>query len=1045
MKKLNLFIWITFLCLPTWQLMAQQADPLRSKDKSQTAPAPVQSPHKQVVRGAGNPQSPHAGVAYQSIGYQGHASSATHQPDDLLFASETGLPIHFQSKTGAENLPADRAGVEQQALSLLTEWSSLLRVTHPAEEFVPTSVQTDELNITHVRMEQAYEGIPVYGAEVILHFSPDGSTRFTGRYQASPQSPNLTPAHTAEQALQTAIQDVSTRTTYVDLSEEHKAMLDYMAPPTELVLYKPEGTVFSQHLVWHITLRPNFVQRWEYFVDAHTGAIIHQYDHTCSIGHIQINATDLNGVSRSINVFEPSSGPFYMLDVNKGMYANNPASGTVPADGDGWILTADMNNTGLNNPQYNEVTSTNNTWSPNEVSAHYNSAVSYDYYESVHGRSSINGQGGDIIAFINVAEDNGGDMDNAFWNGQFMFYGNGDQAFTSPLARSLDVGGHEMTHGVISNTANLEYQGQSGALNESFADIFAVAIEFSDEGDNNDWGLGEDIVNTSIFSSGFLRSLQDPHNGKPAGSNPLSTNGYQPRDMSEIFTGSQDNGGVHINSGIPNYAYYLFASNSSVSRSEAESTYYRAMTQYLTRSSQFIDCRLAVVAAATDLYGANSPEVNAAKAAFDQVGILNGNATNTQGDIQTNPGTPLLVFTDQVSTDPTQLYITDPGATVFQPLSNTEHRNKISVTDDGTKGFFVGMDGFMRVINMDPNNPSEQILYQGLGDIWDNVAVSKDGNRLAAVTQFIDTSIYIFDYSQDPSPFTQYILYNPTTAQGGVTSGGVLFADAVEWDYGGEYLMYDAQNQILPGPGSSDTLSYWDVGFLRAWNFSSDDFGDGNISKLFSSLPAGINVAEAVFAKNSPFIIAFDVIDQNENQIDVRAANIETGDVGVLSADNGVLGIPTFFGDDSKVLITEMINGTSSISEISLQADKINASSTPAELIAGATWPVYYSFGVRNLPTGIEASLELAEGSISLWPNPTMDRVSLDIDLQEITNLQVELYNVMGQHLSTLATDQQVPAGTQQLSFSLADQAPGLYFLRLNLNGKTASLKVEKK
>jgi Zn-dependent metalloprotease len=104
---------------------------------------------------------------------------------------------------------------------------------------------------------------------------------------------------------------------------------------------------------------------------------------------------------------------------------------------------------------------------------------------------------------INVADDDGSSMGNAFWNGQAMFYGNGDGAF-QPLARGLDVAGHEMSHGVIQSTANLEYQGESGALNESFADVFGVLI------DRDDWKIGEDVVKASSIS--FRRIAQY---GKP--------------------------------------------------------------------------------------------------------------------------------------------------------------------------------------------------------------------------------------------------------------------------------------------------------------------------------------------------------------------------------------------------------------------------------------------------------------------------------------------------------------------------------------------------
>src|SRR5690606_15217132 len=117
-----------------------------------------------------------------------------------------------------------------------------------------------------------------------------------------------------------------------------------------------------------------------------------------------------------------------------------------PATQDGVIMTLDAKNTPAS--QFAEITSANNTWNhPAGVSAHYNAGIAYDYFYNRHGRNSINGQGGDIISFVNVSDDAGQGLDNAYWNGQAIFYGNGKTYFY-PLARSLDVAGHEMTHGV---------------------------------------------------------------------------------------------------------------------------------------------------------------------------------------------------------------------------------------------------------------------------------------------------------------------------------------------------------------------------------------------------------------------------------------------------------------------------------------------------------------------------------------------------------------------------------------------------------------------
>jgi hypothetical protein len=159
----------------------------------------------------------------------------------------------------------------------------------------------------------------------------------------------------------------------------------------------------------------------------------------------------------------------------------------IPVNGAVWTISA--NNTAATT--FSHVSSSNNTFSDKSaVSAHCNGGLAFNYFKATHNRNSINGSGGTIISVVNVADsETGGSMENAYWNGQAMFYGNGGSAFT-PLAGALDVAGHELTHGVVSNSANLEYEGQSGAINESMADVFGAMI------DRDDWKMGEDLENS---------------------------------------------------------------------------------------------------------------------------------------------------------------------------------------------------------------------------------------------------------------------------------------------------------------------------------------------------------------------------------------------------------------------------------------------------------------------------------------------------------------------------------------------------------------------
>jgi Zn-dependent metalloprotease len=192
-----------------------------------------------------------------------------------------------------------------------------------------------------------------------------------------------------------------------------------------------------------------------------------------------------------------------------------------------------------------------------------------------------------------------------------MVYGDGDGVTFIPLSGGLDVIGHEMTHGVDQSTANLNYTYQSGALNESLSDVFGCFVEMygkPNKSTTDKWNMGEDVY-TPGTSGDALRSLANP---KLYG---------QPDNMSGYVNTSSDNGGVHTNSGIPNKAAYLIATNANVGIAKAEQIYYRALTVYLTSSSQFHDERVAVAQAAADLYGAGGAEVTAVNSAFTTVGI----------------------------------------------------------------------------------------------------------------------------------------------------------------------------------------------------------------------------------------------------------------------------------------------------------------------------------------------------------------------------------------------------------------------------------------
>ena len=706
-------------------------------------------------------------------------------------------------------------------------------------------------NGTHIRLQQNYKGVPVHGGEVIVHLNSFGEGEaFNGKYIVPAGDIDVVPSVEMQAAISKVKADVSKGTSLRQLTTLEKQLVQYLEPEATLCIYEDKSLVKSHVLAYHVIYSPSIHKRLEYFVDAHTGNVLSSINTVCFVdGPKTTTANDLNGVSRTVNTYQVGAS-YFMLDASRAMF--NAGTSVLPDEPIGGILTVDMNNTFGDDASILHVTTTNNVWNTanhaKAVSAHFNAGKAYEYFLSRHDRNSINGKGGTMLSLINVSDpENGQPLDNAFWNGKAMFYGNGNVGF-KPLAGGLDVAGHEMTHGVIENTANLEYKGESGAINESLADIFGSMI------DPDDWTIGEDVVKLATYPSGALRSLEDPHNGRTT----LGQPGFQPKHMNEKYTGNEDNGGVHINSGIINHAFFKYAE--AITRDKAADIFYKALDDYLTKSSKFIDLRLAVVKAAGDLFGANSTEVTQAKLAFDAVGITDGQGGDYEEPLPPNPGGEFLLVYNTDPNNANSLYRANASLVKVDPLTTTGLISRPSVTDDGSIAVFVAADKTIHAIVTTPGKISDEFVVQN-ETIWSNVAVSKDGNRMAAVTENQDNTIYVYDFVTEE--WGEFTLYNPTYSDG-INSGGTVYADALEWDYTGEYIVYDAFNRIENNSGND--IEYWDVNFIRAWDVTGDDFGDGTIEKLFSSLPDGVSIGNPTFAKLSPYILAFDMVDESTNE-----------------------------------------------------------------------------------------------------------------------------------------------------------------------------------
>lgn len=480
---------------------------------------------------------------------------------------------------------ADRALAAQR---FIADREGLFKIQNPYEELAVMKQQTDRMGYEHVRFRQMYQGLRVWGCETIAHFDGDDALYMIGGQTIATPEISVVPM----------VSEASAR----GIAEAEAYRID---PPgeevvaTELLIYPDEQ---GAHLCWLVTvekLEGGAPCRWRVFVDAESGEIRHRYNDVRQDGPFVGSGSDVFDTTRLLNAYQ-ISGQNYLVDATRPMYV-------APVENyQGVIITSflttgsktrDINGDSvfIDHPDYDEC-----------VSAHYNMALAYEYFLNRFGWDSWDGVGGTIEGVAHAS----GVVNNAYYmgNGEMQF-GSGDDSIYLAFGGSLDVVTHELGHGVSGSTANLIYQFESGALDESYSDVWAVMA------DADDWLICEDI---RLAPPGFMRSFENP------------SLGGQPMHMSEWvhLPLDADWGGVHTNSGIPNHACYLVAQQ--IGRYATEEIWWRTLTTYLTSSSGMMFWATATEQAAIDLYGIGSIEAAAVKAAMDSVGIVTAPLVSVQ-------------------------------------------------------------------------------------------------------------------------------------------------------------------------------------------------------------------------------------------------------------------------------------------------------------------------------------------------------------------------------------------------------------------------------
>lgn len=468
---------------------------------------------------------------------------------------------------------------------------------------------SDAIGFTHYRYQQTISGIPVEDAVYIVHVKGGKVLSENGAWMKDiPASLTSAPSLKESSALQAALKQVN--------AKEYRWQAEGVsAPKATLVYYSDDMSVENLRLAYKFDIYATEpLTRQFVFVDAASGKILGTKE--------QLHTLDGQGVtvySGTRTIQTTKSGNSYILrEATRGngveTYNLNHTTAYKNAvdftDADNY-----WNNVNSNLDQY-------------ATDAHWGAEMTYDFYKVNFNRNSIDNNGFKIKSYVHYRKN----YFNANWDGQEMNYGDGNNSDGFKPLTALDVCGHEISHGVTSYTAALAYQNESGALNEGFSDCMGTAIEFFARPENADWLIGKDFLT--------IRDMSNPN----AYSQPDTYNGKYWHKLTKSPNILNDEGGVHTNSGVLNFWFYLLSvggsgtndngTNYSVTGltiAKAQAILYRAQVTYNTPNTTYADCRTNTIQSAVDLYGSSSLEKAQVINAWNAVGV-SGSSTLAAGD-----------------------------------------------------------------------------------------------------------------------------------------------------------------------------------------------------------------------------------------------------------------------------------------------------------------------------------------------------------------------------------------------------------------------------
>ncbi|MEI6050282.1 MAG: M4 family metallopeptidase, partial [Bacteroidota bacterium] len=517
--------------------------------------------------------------------------------------NKKGIPNFIEGNLNAVGIKGNK---EEQTIRFFEENKGLFGMPDPRKELKITQTDKDNLGFTHVRLIQHYNGIRVYGSELISHFSKNDELRVINGEYLSEISIQSSPDISIVQAQTIAYTDSSVSTNYP------------VVTGTELIIYNLNDSPILAWLVKVSTNNPS--GRWEYFINAINGTISYKANRIKNENENEnknINTILKGGIGPCIDQLQTDPADAYLSDgdaigigtgvmgdikdhidtyLRSGLYYledNTRRANNNPHNHDGQMQCNQSIRT-IKYPYNSSMSDEDNSWDNSNqaagIDAHFYAGLTYDFLLSQFGRNGYDGNGMSMLSTV----DDYTIHNNAQWDGsQVTFFTATDGNYS--MAGGIDVVAHEWGHAVTDFQSSLIYESESGALNESFSDMMGVTVGFS-TGVDADWLIGEN------YNSLGIRNLKNPLQFRHPDT-------YLGSYWVDILNLSYDHGGVHTNSGVPNKMFYLLAQGGThngitvtrIGIYNAINIIYRANAFYWIAASTFENAKQGCISAANDL------------------------------------------------------------------------------------------------------------------------------------------------------------------------------------------------------------------------------------------------------------------------------------------------------------------------------------------------------------------------------------------------------------------------------------------------------------